>query len=129
MPNQNVVSTDILQDTQALAGSGNGTVGGAEVTRLSRSAKILELWVDVTAIDPGVTDGEVILEARLENTLGWFEVLKITGITTAVVTTTPKAFASAAARWGESPLGHIVRARYNFVGGSVTAQVRVVRKE
>jgi hypothetical protein len=126
---QNVVSKDILQDSLAALPIGQGacTVGGVPVTRLSRSAKILEFWANVLAIDAGVT-ANLILESRLEGMDAWVEIARIT-VTTAAVGTPPAVFAASEARWGDKPLGEEVRASYDIAGGTITADLFVVRKE
>ncbi len=124
---QRVVSKDPLQDSAVLSANGNGTVGGVEATRKVRSAVAIELWVNVSAVGAGFA-GDFVLESRLEGVDGWVELARIS-LTTAVIGTPPKAYASAQMARGEKPLGEEVRGRYEITSGTVTAGMMLVRKE
>ena len=104
---QRVVSKDFLQDSAELSASGNGTYEGAEVVRKVRSANIIELWVNVSAVGAGFV-GEFVMESRLEGIDGWVELARV-ALTTMSIGTPPKAYASAQMARGDKPLGEEVR--------------------
>ena len=126
MGSQRHNSTDILQDSDTLTGNGAGQVGGVEVVRSSRTAKSLELWVDITAIDAGVTSATFTMQGRIRGG-SWYDIVSIS--TNGGSVSPPQALAAAAAKAGETPLGEEVRVYRSIVGGNVTCSVKVVRRE
>lgn len=98
------ISVDTLQATTAETLSGN-----ASVTRLSNTAKALEIWADVTAVSGGGASADFILEARIKAAGSFAEIGRISGVTATGV------YSAASNRYDDA-LGKEVRGRWEISG-------------
>lgn len=117
---------DTLQDVDTLTGSANGVKSGAEVSYLTRSATMVELWVELQS-NGGASDAQFILEVSLDGVL-WAEATRVS-LSAMLLGTGPRVFKAQVARENDGSLGKHARLRYEITGGSVVAGAKLLRRE
>lgn len=117
---------DTLQDVATLTGSAAGQKGGEDVSYPTRSAVMVELWVELES-NAGATLAEFILEVSIDGQL-WAEATRIS-LNSGLLGTGPRVFKSQVARENDGSLGKRARLRYEVTGGSVVAGAKLLRRE